>query len=380
MLNVTSISLITGHFLFLLLSGITILYVYKNRKRYGTELIACLISVIILNSGFIYSSLFMCSVVFFFSLEINLLLWKLSIISGFVSVTLTLVIYYFFREYKKIPLGPFILLSVLYGLLIGILIIPNSVVIEYALPIPNSFTIIAPSNIHYHFNIVTGLIIIILYSFISIYFIYNSMMIYLRTRKRERIFPLLINSFIFLIPILMFITYIIFQLTIFRELDIILLWITIFGLYIMLIKEPEMFFILPNEIYSINIYHKSGVMLYSYNFGKKFEMDAAIWGNILIGLNHILSEFIDKTDKIDLIQTKSAEIVVKYEDDYGYAVVVITNRKNSIIEDLIKKFSINFKNTYILELAEIQDLNRIINISEFKDTKKIIEQNFELYL
>jgi hypothetical protein len=378
--NIISVSLITGYFLFLLVSGIIIFYVYKNRKSYGTELIAFIISVIIFNSGFIFSSFFMCSVVLFFSLEINLILWKISIVIGFISLTLTLVIYSFFREYKKIPLRPFILLSLLYGLLIGILIIPNSVIIEYASPIPSSFTIIAPSNIHYHFNIFTGLIIIILQSFISIYILYNALLLYLRTRKKERILPVLINSIIFLIPILMFFTYIIIQLTIFRELYIILLWITIFGLDIMLIKEPEMFFILPNEIYSINIFHKSGVLLYSYNFGNKFENDSAIWGNILIGLNHILSEFIDKTDKIDVIQTKNAEIVIKYENDYGYAVVVITNRKNSIIENLIEKFSLNFKNKYMRELNEIQDLNRIINISEFKDTKQIIEQNFEFYL
>ncbi|MFX0009696.1 MAG: hypothetical protein ACFE9R_05225 [Candidatus Hermodarchaeota archaeon] len=148
----------------------------------------------------------------------------------------------------------------------------------------------------------------------------------------------------------------------------------------MLVKLPEMFFILPNEIYSINIYHKSGILLFSYDFEKKLDYDPVLWGNTLIGLNHILSEFIDKTDKIDVIQTKNTDLVVKYDDDYGYAVILITNKKNSIIEALIEQFSKHFKNQFMQELSEIRDLNRIINVSEFKAAKEIVEQKFELYL
>jgi hypothetical protein len=150
----------------------------------------------------------------------------------------------------------------------------------------------------------------------------------------------------------------------------------------MLIKNPEMFFILPNKIFSINVYHKSGILLYNYNFEKEsdFKDDSSIWGNVLIGLNHIINEFIDKEEKIDVLQTKSSEIVVKYEIDYGYAIIVNTNHKNKILEKLIEDFSIGFKKRYKNELNDIQDLNRIIDLAEFTDTKDMIEHTFQLYL
>jgi hypothetical protein len=150
----------------------------------------------------------------------------------------------------------------------------------------------------------------------------------------------------------------------------------------MLIKKPEMFFILPNRIFSVNIYHKSGIVLYSYNFDKTpdYKIESARWGTILIGLNHILSEFIDKTDKIDVIQTKESDIVVRYENDYGYALVVITNQKNDIVEDLMLGFSNDFNEQFNEQLLDIQDLNRLINISEFIDIKELVEKHFQLYI
>jgi len=148
----------------------------------------------------------------------------------------------------------------------------------------------------------------------------------------------------------------------------------------MLLKKPEMFLELTNKIYYINIYHKSGILLYSYKFSKSpGELDSAIWGNILIGINHIISEFVDKRDQIDVLQTKNTDIIVNY-DDFGFAVVLITNKKNAILQKLMEKFTFEFRNKYKDELLEIQDLNRIINVSEFKETGKLIEKGFQLYI
>jgi hypothetical protein len=141
-----------------------------------------------------------------------------------------------------------------------------------------------------------------------------------------------------------------------------------------------MFLELTNKIYYINIYHKSGILLYSYKFSKSpNELDSAIWGNILIGINHILSEFVDKRNQIDVLQTKNTDIIVNY-DESGFAVVVITNRKNAILQNLMKKFTQKFKDKFHTELDEIQDLNKLINVSEFKETKELIGQEFQLYL
>ena len=148
----------------------------------------------------------------------------------------------------------------------------------------------------------------------------------------------------------------------------------------MLVKKPEMFLELTNKIYYINIYHKSGILLYSYKFNTADnEIDSTIWGNILIGINHILSEFVDPKDQIDVLQTKNSDIIVNY-DDTGFAVVLITSRKNDILQNLMQKFTTEFKNKYRNELFEIQDLNKLINVSEFKETKGIIEKSFQIYL
>ena len=140
------------------------------------------------------------------------------------------------------------------------------------------------------------------------------------------------------------------------------------------------YMVLTNKIYNINIYHKSGILLWAYQFEKvKSISDSAIWGNILIGLNHILSEFIDKKDKIDVMKTETLDIVVNYNVDYGFAVLVITNQKNDILQKFLNNFSDDFVNRYKTELNLIQDLNKIIDISDFKDTKEIIEKNFKAY-
>ena len=148
----------------------------------------------------------------------------------------------------------------------------------------------------------------------------------------------------------------------------------------MLVRKPEMFSELTNKIYYINIYHKSGILLYSYQFGtENNQVDSTIWGNILIGINHILSEFVDPKDQIEVIQTDNSDIIVNY-DILGFAVMLITNRKNPILKKLMDKFAKEFKNKYEKELTEIQDLNKLINVSEFKETKGVIEKNFQMYL
>ena len=46
----------------------------------------------------------------------------------------------------------------------------------------------------------------------------------------------------------------------------------------------------------------------------------------------------------------------------------------------MENFTNDFKERYKNELMEIQDLNKIIDVSDFKDTKDIIEENFKLFL
>ena len=289
--------------------------------------------------------------------------------------------YSFFNEYKKIKRFPFIYFTLLFGLLVGALASPDSITLILNGPLPPMFSIMDPSNINFIFNFVTSIVGILFELFVTIYFLYSAAIIHNKTKHKEESSPLLLNTIVFSISVIMLLLYISLQETLYRELYIIISWVSSFAVDIMLIRKPEMFFILPNRIYSVNIYHKSGIVLYSYSFDNTTDnkIESARWGTILIGLNHILSEFIDKTDKIDVIQTKKTDIVVRYENDYGYALVVITNQKNDIVEDLMLGFSNDFNSKYKNKLLDIQDLNRLINISEFIDIKELIEKHFRLY-
>ena len=46
----------------------------------------------------------------------------------------------------------------------------------------------------------------------------------------------------------------------------------------------------------------------------------------------------------------------------------------------MEKFALEFKNKYKDELLEIQDLNKLINVSDFNETRELIEKGFQLYI
>jgi len=380
--NITSISLIIGYFIIAGFTCYTIFHIIKNRKDFVTDLIAYLNSATILSGNLIYSTFFIFSIIFHFSEDINITLWKISIIFGLISLIITTFIYSFFREYRKIQIIPFTFIILLFGLNIGALLRENSVQLNALLLDPIPFINPDISLINFQFDLFTGSIIIIAEISLIFYLSYISLTILRDTKSLDDSLPLFLNTIISAFPIIMYIFYILMQRPLLRELHIILLWVASCAMDIMLIKKPEIFFVLTNKIFSINIYHKSGILLYSYNFGEpnNQRIESTIWGNILIGLNHILGEFIDVKDKIDVIKTKNSDVVVKYEIEAGYALVVITNKKNKIIENLMDPFSEEFKNNYKKELNDIQDLNRIIDVSDFIDTEEIIQHHFQLYL
>ncbi|MFX1376538.1 MAG: hypothetical protein ACFFA0_12070 [Promethearchaeota archaeon] len=369
-----------GYFLISCIAVFTLIHIIRYHENYGIKLMALLNFLTIFNITIIYSSLYLSSITIFFSESLNIILWKLSIFSGLVSLLLNTIIYTFLRHYKELPDFPFLYFITLFGMLIGILFLSNSIDIRINISKPAPFFIHDLSQINYYYEIITGLLITIFQCSNLIYYFTLSFLIHKKARSRKTTKSLIRNTLFLPFPILMYILYIFLKLPIFRELHIIFQWITIYGFCVILLKRPEMFMELTNKIYYINIYHKSGILLYSYKFTKSpDELDSAVWGNILIGINHILSEFVDKRNQIDVLQTKNTDIIVNY-DDFGFAVVLITNRKNAILQRLMENFTFEFRNKYKDELLEIQDLNRLINVSEFKQTGELIEKGFQLYI
>jgi len=370
-----------GYILALLGGFYTIFFIYKNRNIYITKLTYLLLISVVFTTAFIYFSLWFFSVVFYFSTLTNLILWKLSILAGFLSLLIIILIHAFLREYKKIPVFFLLYFACIFGLIIGSLLSSESILIKTA-NIEQGYQIIIDLNqITYVFHPITAFLISLLQISSNIYFLITALMIYQNARNKDKSKWLILNGVILFIPFLMYVLYSFSALNVFRELHILFLLFNYTTVLFMLIKKPELFLNQTNKIYHINIYHKSGVLLYTYKFVKmEDEIESAIWGNILIGLNHILSEFVDARDQIDILQTKNSDIVVEYNNDLGFAVLVITNKKNDILKKITEKFMKEFSEKYREELKEIQDLNKIINISEFNETNRLVESNFQLYL
>ena len=382
MISASSISFLIGYLLILSFSFYTIIHIIKYRIKYGTNLIAYLNATSILTGGIVYSTFYVFSTFFYFSEGINTVLWKHSLIAYITFLIISTFIYSFFKDYGKLHVLPNIYFTLLFGLLIGDLFRANSIIFKSKSSIPLEFIISDISLVNYEFSPYTQVLVVLLLLSIIVYLLFRSLSIAYSSNNIDESYPLFLNTLISIIPIMMYLLYVFLVNSVFRELYIILFWIASFAVDIMLIKKPEMFFILPNQVFGINIFHKSGILLYSYKIDKKNsrDIDSTIWGSVLIGLNHILSEFLDKADKIDVIQTQRSDIVVKYDVELGFALVINTSRKNSIIENLMDDFLNAFKKRYRLELMDIQDLNRIIDVSDFLDTKDIIEQYFQLYL
>ncbi len=372
--------MIFGYVFTLCVSIYTLNFIFTHPGKYGIKFTAILNFLAILNAVVIYSTLYMLSVLTLFSESINILLWKLSIIFGFISLFITSLIYTFLKEFKRIPYFPFLIFTMLFGLLIGSFFSPNSVQILINSLNSPPFLNTDLSIINFKFNVLTGLIIGIFQISSMGYYFLLSYVIYIRARNKELVKGLIVNNFILFTPILMYILYVTFQLSIFRELHMLCVWINVLLICYILVKKPEMFSELTNKLFYVNIYHKSGILLYSYKFStSNNEIDSTIWGNILIGINHILSEFVDPKDQIEVLQTDNSDIIVNY-DQVGFAVVLITNHKNALLKKLMETFTVEFKAKYEKELIEIQDLNKLINVSEFKETKDIVEKTFQMYL
>ena len=307
-------------------------------------------------------------------------MWKIISALVFIILGLALTIYAYLKETRKMLIFPSIVYSVMLGLLIGALTSPDSVNIEINPSLSSPTIIMDLSYINYIYDFKTVIILLVFYTFIVIYTSYITISVYKNARNKKTGKQFLIILFLFAIPQILFILYIQLPLQIFRELHFIFLSTNFLGVVQLLIFEPEMTLILTNKVYAINIYHKSGILLYSYEFKyEKIRTETEIWGNILIGLNHIVNEFISEKNLIDVLQTKKSDIIVNYNNDYGFAVLILTNTKNIILSRRLEEFARDFKEEYKKELTEIQDLNNLIDASEFLDVEKLIKKHFSIY-
>ncbi len=371
MTGIITLTIFVGLIIFSLVSIISIFFLLINRSDYGILWISIINSFILLFTGILFPTVFIVTMEVFFSYNINTLLIRLtlmgeSILALFFALDISIL-----REYGEIKLPSFLFISLFFSLLLGTMMIPDKITLS-----------LIQDTLIYGFDNIIKVLIVVYNLYIIGFLIYNSIKIRIISDFKQLSMIILIFTLTLSISIGTFCLYIIFEAVLLNRIFIILLWGSLIIKCGMLWKKPQIYIKLANKIYCIQIYHKSGVMLYSYDFKKdKKNGMALIWGNILIGLNHILSEFVKKDEQIDVFQTKNADIIINYNNELDFAVILKSlNKKNPYMEQCMNHLMDDFAQKYETELEEIKDINKLINVIDFKDTKEIIERNFEIYI
>ncbi len=331
-----------------------------------------------ITGGVLMSTAYICSIILYFSYDINLFVWKLYITLQYANYGFILFILSSLQQKLKKDIAFFSIFSVFFGIIVGGTISPVSVSIEETLQ--EGTIILNPVLINYRFQIHLSSVIALFCLFLMIIYTYKNVSTHLQSRNKSTSKLMLVSNITICIPLFLLILLAIVQIPIIRDLQFIALFASYLFNAILFTKNPDLALNLTNKVYSINIYHKSGVLLYSYKFEYETpDIESAIWGNIVIGLNHIVGEFIDKSDQIDVLKTRSADIIVDYNNEKGFAVLVMTNRLNNVLSQMMHDFTKEFEVKYKEELKNIQDLNNLIDVSDFKGVDDLIKKRFSIY-
>jgi hypothetical protein len=271
-------------------------------------------------------------------------------------------IYYFF--FKK-------------NLIVPLIYVFLTAIISVLVFLPNSFNLIKKGD-SYHLQILNP----VLFSLLIIFNVYIIIVIWTLQTSNYKILKqknlakgISIVMTFFTIVIIFYLLYLILLNEIFQFLFN-LSFLFSFGTFLVfLIKHPNFYFRLTNQIYELILFHKSGILL--YDFKKNMEdQDSLLKGTILIGINHILSNLASKDTKLNFINLKNKRIILKYNDELGYALLLIvartTNHLKESVNRFVKTFSANFR-------EELEELKGLIDSSKFKDTKNLVKQNFADY-
>ena len=73
---------------------------------------------------------------------------------------------------------------------------------------------------------------------------------------------------------------------------------------------------------------------------------------------------------------ENRDIVLEYDDTMGYALLLITNKKNDFIDKSVRRFMKRFTE---LNREELSSLNGLIDTSHFKNAGDLIHEYFRPY-
>ncbi len=352
----------------ILISLIGIFFLYFNKENLGTTLNIILNGIIYVFLGILFFIFFFLSMDNYFTPNIALTLWHISFIFWLISLSILSTIHKFTINFEKQPVFSTFFYALIIGLIIGLSFTPYSFNIRsnfglYIITIENSLL----------------LFLLLCYNLITIgRMLYNTIKYFTRIRNKTSKKMLIILTSEFNLIIIIYSLYFLFQNVIINYIYASFYLIGAFIVSYYLIRKPFLFIELTNKIYDFIIFHRSGILLYSYNFETGEVTDESLLkGSILIGINHILSNFINRKDQLGLIKMQNRDIILEYNNQYGYALLLTTNHKNAFINKAVNNFMQKFT---ALNKQKLQSLNGLIDISEFRNAEDIILKYFEPFL
>ena len=360
-------SILISTFVIILVFGI--IYVLLNRGKFEAELPILITVIIYFVSEITYFISFNLSTEKFFAIPFALIIWYISIIARNFSIGIFAALHNF--ELSKDSKVRF-LSSLVYIFIVGIFF--------SLLFVPDSFTVIQKDfEYFYLFNNIGLLTSIILFNFCVIVFTW---IIQIKgyhnfaDKKLGKFYYILI--FLFSLHIFLYSLYLITLDNYFKLLHSITYIINIGFFIITIIKKPNLFAVFTNKIYDLIIFHKSGILLYSFNFQTREEVDESLLkGSILIGISHILANLTNVEAQITHIKMKDRAVVFNFNTQLGYAALLIAKHRNRILDSAVDKFMQDFSK---INKENLQNLNRLIDVSKFKNANKLVIKNFSHYL
>ena len=350
---------------FVIIFAFGTIYVLLNRGKYEAEVGFFITILIYFISEIIYFISFNLSAEYFFNIPLALIIWYISIITRNISIGM-------FASLHNIKLNKEsrvrFLSSTIYIFIGGIGL--------SLLFVPDSFTVIQKDfEYFYLFNNMGLLTSIILFNFCIVFF---SWIIQIKgyhnfadkkLGKFYYIFMVLFSLNIFLYSL-----YLITLDLYFKLLHSIVYLIGIGYFVFVIIKNPNLFAVFTNKIYDLIIFHKSGILLYSFNFQTREEVDESLLkGSILIGISHILANLSNVEAQVTHIKMKDRAVVFNFNTQLGYAALLIAKHRNKILEKSIDNFMNEFST---INKDSLKNLTGLIDVSMFKNAKGLINQYF----
>ena len=352
-----------------IISIFAIIYFSTHHENYGTKQTLILMILIYLIGGICYFTTFSLSSMTYFKSDIALILWKISMIIRIPAMLLLFSLRISIIDTHKAKFTYISIISFLGGLIVGLLFLPNSFEIMnvegvYIIDVKNIYFLI--------FNLVYDafLIGLMIYILLKTYIIIGNKRLF-----RTMAFGTIVVAFIILTNTL----YLITQNLLYRYLHLVVYLVSSILLLIIIVKNPKLFIDFSNKIYNFIIFHRSGILLYNYYVKNGNEADDSLLkGSILIGINHILLNFINKKDQLNLISLRNHhDILLEYDNELNYAILLIVRRKDVFIDRAVQHFMNNFSK---LNEDKLLNLNGLIDTSIFKNTGEIIKEYFRPFL